>query len=547
MPHCPGSHRACYLLLGFLLSACANEPPKQRAPRAEESAVENKVLTMPAMQAAQRVMADAANYAPLPPPRGVMPQSRERYLVTPENVLMLASEQPVSTFSIDVDTGSYTNVRRMLNQGQLPPADAVRAEDFINYFSYAYPAPTEGKVFSINTELAVSPWNAKRHLLKIGLQGQMRDKEQRKAANLVFLLDVSGSMNAPEKLPLLISSLRLLTSQLDHRDRVSIVTYAGRSETLLEPTPGDQHGRIQMALDSLSAGGGTYGEGGILQAYQLARTSFIKQGVNRVILATDGDFNVGMSDLDGLKALIRRQRESGVALTTLGFGSGNYNDAMMESLSNLGNGQHAYIDSINEARKVLVDELSSSMEIIASDVKIQVEFNPALVSEYRLVGYYNRLLDREDFNNDKVDAGEIGAGHSVTAIYEIALAGSGGEQLEPLRYQQRAKKTDFANELAQIKLRYKLPLAQKSQLITDIVTAEQLSSKDVQDDFAFVAAVAGFAQQLKGGKYMQDSDYQTLIALAQRGIGSDPQGYRHEFINLLKSAALLSQTSGLFE
>lgn len=545
MQHVPPANRAAFLLMGLLLSACANEPPQSQA----NTRAERKAHSVPAIQVEQNVMADASLYGPSPMTRMrlISPPSRERYLDTPENVLTLASEQPVSTFSVDVDTGSYTNVRRMLNQGQLPPADAVRVEDFINYFSYAYPAPTEGKVFSINTELAASPWNAKRHLLKIGLQGQMRDKQQRKAANLVFLLDVSGSMNAPEKLPLLISSLRLLASQLDHRDRVSIVTYAGSSETLLEPTSGEQHGRIQIALDSLSAGGGTNGEGGILQAYQLARDNFIKQGVNRVILATDGDFNVGMSDLDGLKALIRRQRESGVALTTLGFGSGNYNDAMMESLSNLGNGQHAYIDSIHEARKVLVDELSSSMEIIASDVKIQVEFNPALVSEYRLVGYHNRLLEREDFTNDKVDAGEIGAGHSVTAIYEIALAGSGGEQLEPLRYQQTAKKTDFANELAQIKLRYKLPLAQKSQLITDIVTAEQLSSKDVQDDFAFVAAAAGFAQRLKGGKYMQDSDYQTLIDLAQRGKGSDPQGYRHEFINLLKSAALLSQTSGLIE
>lgn len=545
MPHFSYTTRACCLVTGLLLSACANEAPEQQA----NPAAERKARSESAIEVEQRVMADAALYAPSPMARMqvMSAPSRERYLDTPENALMLTSEQPVSTFSVDVDTGSYTNVRRMLNQGFLPPADAVRAEDFINYFTYSYPAPDNGEVFSINTELAASPWNPKRHLFKVGLQGQMLDKQQRKAANLVFLLDVSGSMNAPDKLPLLISSLRLLASQLGSQDRVSIVTYAGSSQTVLEPTQGNQRGRIQTALETLSAGGGTNGEGGILRAYQLARSSFIKEGVNRVILATDGDFNVGMSDLEELKALIRRQRESGIALTTLGFGSGNYNDALMESLSNLGNGQHAYIDSINEARKVLVDELTSSMEIIAADVKIQVEFNPALISEYRLVGYHNRLLEREDFNNDKVDAGEIGAGHRVTAIYEIALAGSGGEQIDPLRYQSSGAQGSFAKELAQIKLRYKLPSETKSQLVSKVVSLDQLSSEEVQGDFAFAAAAAGFAQMLKGGKYMQDSDYQTLLDLAQRGKGSDPQGYRHEFINLLKSAELISHSSAFTE
>jgi Ca-activated chloride channel family protein len=361
--------------------------------------------------------------------------NRENYTHRDTNPVQLVSEQPVSTFSLDVDTGSYTNVRQMLSAGRLPPADAVRAEEFINYFDYGYTPPSDREQpFSVTTELAPSPWNAKRQLLLVGIQGYRVPKAQIPASNLVFLIDTSGSMDEPDKLPLLQASLKQLVGQLRAQDRVAIVAYAGYAGVVLPSTAGSQHATIDAAIDHLGAGGSTNGGAGIELAYAQAEQGFIKNGVNRVILATDGDFNVGTVNQEALKTIIEDHRKSGVALTTLGFGEGNYNDAMAVMLADVGNGSHHYIDSLQEGRRVLVDEMSATLLTIAKDVKIQLEFNPAQVQEYRLIGYEKRLLKREDFNNDKVDAGEIGAGANVTAIYEITPTGSAGARIDPLRY-----------------------------------------------------------------------------------------------------------------
>ncbi|MFL6549770.1 MAG: von Willebrand factor type A domain-containing protein, partial [Povalibacter sp.] len=347
----------------------------------------------------------------------------EQYEHNSDNPVHRVAEDPVSTFSIDVDTGAYANVRRFLNDGQLPPQDAVRVEEMINYFDYQYTPPkTRDTPFSVSTELAHAPWNNQAWLLKVGIKGFEVSAAERPPANLVFLIDVSGSMQTPDKLPLLKNAFRMLTDQLTARDRVSMVVYAGSSGVVLEPTAGDQKQKIREAIDQLEAGGSTNGAEGIERAYQLARAAHIDKGINRVVLATDGDFNVGVVNFEALVDMAERQRASGVALTTLGFGTGNYNDKLLERLADAGNGNYSYVDSAAEARKVLVSELSSSLFTIAKDVKIQVEFNPAEVLEYRLIGYENRMLAREDFNNDKVDAGDIGAGHRITALYEVVPA-----------------------------------------------------------------------------------------------------------------------------
>ena len=389
---------------------------------------------MAAAVAAQKqymaVAAPAAAIAPLP-----APVVTERYQGRDDNPVQRASEQPVSTFSIDVDTGSYANVRRMLRAGVRPPADAVRVEEFLNYFGYGHPAPaTRQTPFRTTTELAPSPWHPDRQLLMIGIKGYDVDKAVLPPANLVFLIDTSGSMHSPDKLPLLKQSFALLVPQLRAQDRVSIVVYAGSAGLVLPPTPGDRHDQILAALERLQAGGSTNGGEGIQLAYAAARQGYVEGGVNRILLATDGDFNVGTVDRGSLETWVADQRRSGIALSTLGFGQGNYHDAMAERLADAGDGNHAYIDTPEEARKVLVEQMQSTLLTIARDVKIQIEFNPALVAEYRLVGYENRLLRSEDFANDRVDAGDIGAGHEVTALYEIALVGSGGERLPPLRY-----------------------------------------------------------------------------------------------------------------
>jgi Ca-activated chloride channel family protein len=474
----------------------------------------------------------------------------ENYQHYSENGIKSVLQDPVSTFSIDVDTGSYTNIRRMINQGILPPADAIRIEEFINYFDYDYPQQnTSGSAapFSIDTAIATSPWAQQRHVMRIGLKGFSPDEAQIVGRNLVFLLDVSGSMNQPTKLPLLTRSLELLTGQLSEQDSVSIVVYAGASGVVLEPTRGNQKAIIRQALTSLSAGGSTNGQAGIDLAYNMAEQAFIKGGVNRVILATDGDFNVGMSNHEQLIELIKQKRQKGIALTTLGFGQGNYNDHLMEQLADAGNGNYAYIDTIHEARKVLVDEMNATLLTIAKDVKIQVEFNPDLVAEYRLLGYENRALNREDFNNDNVDAGEIGAGHTVTALYELTLNTSNNRYLDPLRYQKaqvkkhtKTQHSQFSDELALVKLRYKPVNSDKSQLITQAVMANQITDFNQQsDDFRFASSVVVFAHLLKHSHYWQDMSYQHIIDLAQGAKGKDEFGYRSEFINLVRSSASL--------
>lgn len=472
-------------------------------------------------------------------------QDREKYQSIDDNAVVVASQQPTSTFSIDVDTGAYSNTRRFLNQGQLPPEDAVRVEELINYFSYNYAAPeAEGTPFSIQTELAQTPWNEKTHLLHVGLQGYAPQYAERPAANLVFLIDVSGSMNDKNKLGLLKSSIKMMARELDKQDSVSIVVYAGASGVVLEPTSGEKIREIEAALDRLAAGGSTNGEAGIKLAYQLAEENFKEGGINRVILATDGDFNVGTSNVNSLKELIERKRENGVALTTLGFGQGNYNDHLMEQIADTGNGTYAYIDTLNEARKVLVDELQSTLMTIAKDVKIQVEFNPAVVSEYRLIGYENRHLANEDFNNDKIDAGEIGAGHTVTALYEIALVGEGGEFNTPSRYgnvndnKPGNQSESLVNEIAELRLRYKKPDGDKSQLISRIITRDQATDTP-GENFKFSAAVASFAQYLRGGKYIGNFDLSDTVSLARSSRGEDKFGYRAEFIQLANLAESL--------
>ena len=487
--------------------------------------------------------------APAPPPccwPVLSPEDRENYAHLAENPVQLASEQPVSTFSIDVDTGSYANVRRFLNDGALPPEDAVRVEELINYFGYDYPLPaSRDRPFSVTTVLAPAPWNRDKVLMQVGLKGYEIPAERRAPANLVFLIDVSGSMQDPDKLPLLRNAFRLLTSQLKAADRVALVVYAGAAGTVLEPTPGNEQARIRAALDRLQAGGSTNGAGGIRLAYDLARQSFIPGGINRIVLATDGDFNVGTTDFDALIDIVERERDGGVSLTTLGFGTGNYNDDLLERLADAGNGNHAYIDTLNEGRKVLVEQLSGTLQTIARDVKMQVEFNPAAVAEYRLIGYENRVLRREDFNNDRVDAGDIGAGHTVTALYELTLTGSPARLMDPLRYGGAAVPpapgSNLAAELAHVRLRYKAPESDKSLLIEQLVHRTDVSplanlpasqSRDLQ----FAAAVAAFGQKLRGGDYLGQFGYDAIARLAAGARGDDPGGYRGEFVSLVKLA-----------
>ena len=477
-------------------------------------------------------------------------ENTENYLDFDDNPVKQAKLDPVSTFSVDVDTVSYANVRRVLLAGAQPPMDAVRAEEMINYFDYDYAQPENTEQpFSVTTEVGPSPWNENSYLVHVGIQGYDIDPSERPPANLVFLLDVSGSMNDPDKLPLLINAFKLMVGELTENDHVAIVVYAGAAGVVLEPTPGNEKQQIVSALTRLSAGGSTAGGDGIDLAYALAKQHYKQGGINRVILATDGDFNVGITDFEMLKDIVERQRASGIELTTLGFGGGNYNEALLEQLADVGNGNAFYIDSLTEARKVLVDELSSTLFTIAQDVKIQVEFNPAVVAEYRLIGYENRALNQEDFNNDKVDAGDIGAGHTVTAIYEVVLVGSEGTLVDPLRYgngnggNAEAVGDPDAAEFAYLKLRYKLPGEESSKLVEVPLMKSEFQSATLEgtsDDFRFSAAVAAFAQIMRGGKYTGDFTYADVIALAQGAKGDDPFGYRGEFIQLVSLAAAAS-------
>ncbi len=464
----------------------------------------------------------------------------EAYDRIEDNQFLQATQNPLSTFSIDVDTASYAVVRRFLQGGTLPPKDAVRIEEMLNYFSYDYPVPSQEGPFSASVEVAQAPWALEHRLVRIGLKGQELGMEQRPSSNLVFLLDVSGSMQPANKLPLLKNAMRLLVDRLGEKDRVAIVVYAGASGLVLPSTSSDKKGEILAALENLRAGGSTNGGSGIRLAYQTAVSNFITGGVNRVILATDGDFNVGTTNQGDLTRLIEDNARSGVFLTVLGFGMGNYKDSTLEKLADMGNGNYAYIDTINEARKVLVDEINSTLVTIAKDVKIQVEFNPIQVSAYRLIGYENRLLRQEDFNDDTKDAGEIGAGHTVTALYEIVPAGKGLQipGVDPLKYQTPMGATDVAQsgELLTLKLRYKQPDGETSRLLEFPVRDGDKAYSQASQDFKFAAAVASFGMILRQSPYQGNGTLAAVLELAQEGKGSDPHGYREEFLELVKQA-----------
>jgi Ca-activated chloride channel family protein len=467
-------------------------------------------------------------------------QGRDQFTEIEANPVHVVGEDPVSTFSIDVDTASYSFMRGSLNQGVLPQKDAVRVEELINYFPYDYVGPDDRETpFRANVSMMPTPWNEGTRLMSIGIKGYAMDAAETPHSNLVFLIDTSGSMNATNKLPLLINSFKLLLDTLNEDDTVAIVTYAGSAGMALEPTKVAERAKILASLERLGAGGSTAGAEGIRQAYLLAEQNKVDDGVNRVILATDGDFNVGITDQEELKSYIERKRETGIFLSVLGFGRGNYNDALMQALAQNGNGNAAYIDSLSEARKVLVEEATSTLFTIAKDVKIQVEFNPAMVSEYRLIGYETRMLAREDFNNDKVDAGDIGAGHTVTALYELTLVG-GAELVDPLRYQPSESVDEEAatGEYAFLKVRYKLPDSDTSTLTTLAVTDEHVSgSVDAAPREArFAAAVAGFGQLIRGGRYTGDYSYDDVVALANGAKGEDEFGYRSEFVGLVRLA-----------
>ncbi|MFT3934325.1 MAG: VWA domain-containing protein [Chitinophagaceae bacterium] len=468
----------------------------------------------------------------------------EEYANIVENKFLAATQNPLSTFSIDIDEAAYSNVRRYLNEGSLPPAGAVRIEEMVNYFDYDYPQPAGTDPFSVNTEIAACPWNAQHKLIHIGLQGKQIPTNNLPSSNLVFLIDVSGSMDEPNKLPLVKSSLKMLTDQLRENDKVAIVVYAGNAGLVLPSTSGGNKTKIKEAIDNLEAGGSTAGGEGIQLAYKTAKQNFIAGGNNRIILATDGDFNVGASSDDELVRMIDQERKSGVFLSILGFGMGNYKDSKMQQLADKGNGNHSYIDNINEAKKVLVNEFGSTLFTIAKDVKIQVEFNPAFVQAYRLIGYENRLLAKEDFNDDTKDAGELGSGHTVTALYEIIPVGvkdNFTQSVDSLKYQKNDSKViaTNSNEVMTIKLRYKRPDDNVSMLITHPVNDSKIELVNTSDNFRFSAAVAEFGMLLRGSDFKQGASYQQVISMAKSAKGSDENGYRSEFIKLVDAASSL--------
>jgi Ca-activated chloride channel family protein len=532
----------------------------QAAPRKEfarmKSAEMNQAMPMAEAEAAQRLGASSADVmpmaeptiAPAPMPADTMrppEENRDRIQDFKTNPVRSAKEDPVSTFSIDVDTASYSFVRRSLKDGLLPQPDTVRVEEMVNYFPYDWKGPSNAETpFNTTVSVLPAPWNGEHKLMHVAIKGYDMQPAIQPKANLVFLIDVSGSMDEPDKLPLLKSAFRLLVNKLKADDTVSIVTYAGNAGTVLEPTNAGEKDKILRAIDNLAPGGSTAGEAGIREAYRLAQKSFVKGGINRVMLATDGDFNVGQTDDDDLKRLIEKQRGTGVFLSVFGFGRGNLNDQMMQTIAQNGNGTAAYIDTLAEAEKVLVEGASSTLFPIAKDVKIQVEFNPAKVSEYRLIGYETRALNREDFNNDRVDAGEIGSGHSVTAIYELTPKGA-TQQVDNLRYGEATTGNggvSNADEYAFVKVRYKLPDADTSRLITTPVTAaNEVSSFDAAGtDQRFSVAVAAFGQKLRNEDATAKFGYDRIQEIANAARGADPFGYRAEFLSLVRLAAAMN-------
>ncbi|MEE8350414.1 MAG: VWA domain-containing protein, partial [Acidobacteriota bacterium] len=527
----------------------AGEPMSRRAREAGNQTTapaEMLALVAPAPGRTPRSHSEASTTA-LPDSRPVDVAgpvfSREGYDQIRDNPFLSVSENPLSTFSIDVDTASYSNVRRFLNSRNLPPRDAVRIEEMINYFSYDYPDPEGDQPFSVHAEIAQAPWQPRHRLLKVGLKGREMAWEERPSSNLVFLLDVSGSMQPDNKLPLLKSAFRLLLERLGENDRVAMVVYAGASGLVLPSTSADQKQPILAALDRLKAGGSTHGSSGIQLAYETAIAHLIPGGINRVILATDGDFNVGLTDQGSLTRLIEEKARSGVFLSVLGFGMGNYQDSTLEKLADQGNGNYAYIDTLQEARKVLVEEIHSTLMTLAKDVKIQIEFNPLQVEAYRLVGYENRLLAKEDFNDDTKDAGEIGAGHTVTALYEIVPAGQQVEagSVDALRYQRRFDTTEQAatGEMLTLKLRYKDPEEDHSELLESVVRDSGREYARASQDFKFAAAVASFGMLLRESPHQGTTTLESILELGEEGRGTDANGYRSEFLDLVRKARSL--------
>jgi Ca-activated chloride channel family protein len=502
-------------------------PPPPPAPPPPQMVMESRAMLGKAM-AAPVILAPA-------------PEFRDQYEDVEQNPVKLVSEEPVSTFSIDVDTASYANVRRFLEDGILPPKDAVRIEELINYFDYTYPQPAEGEApFSTQVNVMPSPFAEGRELMQIGIQGRDIDRDARPPINLTLLMDVSGSMFSDDKLPLAKQAIKLMLEEMEPTDTIAIVVYAGAAGEILEPTPVSEKRKIVAALEELKAGGSTAGGEGLRLAYSLAEQGLKEDAVNRVMLLTDGDFNVGISDPEQLEDFVSRKRETGIYLSVLGFGRGNYNDAMMQKIAQTGNGTAAYVDTLSEARKILADDLSGNIFPIADDVKIQVEFNPARVAEYRLIGYETRMLDREDFNNDKVDAGDIGAGTSVTAIYEITPVGSDAAQIDPLRYGDTdTSASDPSGEYAFVKLRYKAPGAEDSILLERPVTlSDRVASTAAAPQWArFATAVAGYGEMLKGGEALGTGfGWEEIRNLANGAKGPDEFGYRAEFVQLTRLA-----------
>ena len=490
--------------------------------------------------------------SPPPPPGGIATgeahpgHNTEAYDVINENEFQAVRQNPLSTFSIDVDTASYANTRRFIENSRVPPRDAVRIEELINYFTYDYPNPKGPHPFSVTTEVSVAPWNPAHRMVLIGLQGRKIETEQLPPSNLVFLLDVSGSMNNANKLPLLKTAFKLLVNHLRPSDRVAIVVYAGAAGVVLPSTPGKDRERILGALDRLRAGGSTAGGAGIKLAYKIAQENFIRGGNNRIILGTDGDFNVGQSSDSNLVQLIEKKRKSGVFLTILGFGMGNYKDAKMQKLADKGNGNHAYIDSVLEAKKVLVSEMGGTLVTIAKDVKLQIEFNPTRVKGYRLIGYENRMLRAQDFNDDTKDAGELGAGHSVTALYELIPAGSREAiaGVDELKYQETvvSSAAGASEELLTVKLRYKAPDGDKSKLIVAPLLDEDIPVARTSNNFRFATAVAEFGMLLRGSKFKGQASFAGLLQRARGAAGEDREGYRYDFVKLAQKAEILTST-----
>jgi Ca-activated chloride channel family protein len=548
---------AVILLSILLMAACATPPPPSVSSYAIPSVPEDQREDCEEKDEvrARNVMV-VSKYAP--PPMGakmggivsrtllLAPETEfntESYDHVEGSPFLEVATSPLSTFSIDVDTASYSNVRRLLNGGDLPPTGAVRIEEFVNYFSYNYPEPDSGAPFAVDVEINEAPWNRDHRLVRIGLKGRELPAGERPSSNLVFLIDVSGSMQPADKLPLLRSAMKMLTNTLGANDSVAIVVYAGAAGLVLPATSASNRDAILDAITQLEAGGSTAGGSGIQLAYKTARQNFIRGGVNRVILATDGDFNVGITNQSDLVELIEREASDGVFLTVLGFGTGNYKDSTLEQLADKGNGNYAYIDTRHEARKVLVEEIGSTLVTIAKDVKIQVEFNPALVQAYRLIGYENRVLRDVDFNDDQKDAGEIGAGHTVTALYEVIPTGQAidGPGVDPLRYQQPAARTDVAEsgELFTLKLRFKQPEGDVSELLTFNISDQGFILPAASADFRFAAAVAAFGMVLRESEYIVGFGLADVSALARDGLGPDRSGHRSGFLELVEQAETL--------